>query len=186
MNKELLTFLEEIRKQMANRYVAFKSVSGNGECELQAFIGPENSIRDIIDDALKSGVINENLHREFIDCCCIIEPEVYFYTKHDDAGLYIEYSYTKRGCGEHFECVNGAILTPEEGPIGPTNLSNRIIEVIYDSFRTMYISDGIILDIPEPNYRLYDDGSDRALRNFSEFARFITTSLMLRGEDPMI
>ena len=179
MNKELIAFLEEIRKQMANRYVGFSSDLRNGECELQAFIGAHFPIRDTIDDALKSQVIDDNLHRELIHCCCIIEPEIRFYTKHDDAGGFIEYSY-EGDCVEIFACKNGVILTPEEKQIGPEELSDRIINVIYNSFRTMYISDGIILDIPEPDYHLYDDGSDISLRDLSEFARFISTALMLR------
>lgn len=179
MNEKLIAFLEKIRKQMANRYVGFSSDLRNGECELQAFIGPNFSIRNTIDDALKSQVIDDNLHRKLINCCCTIEPEIRFYTKHDDAGGFIEYSY-ERDCVEIFACKNGVILTPEEKQIGPEELSDRIIKVIYNSFRTMYISDGIILDIPEPDYYLYDDGSVITLSNLSEFARFISNALMLR------
>lgn len=185
MNEKLIAFLEEIRKQMANRSVTFMSVSRHGDCMLDAVIRPLNSLDKTIDTALNTHVINEDLYEDFIDCCCDTDPMISFYVDCDTATekFYIKYSYSDHE--SHFigGDGDGVILTPEEGLIDPKELSDRILNTIYDSFRTMYVCDGIILDIPDPHYCLYDNGTDitSIKENLGKFANFVTDALMYFG-----
>lgn len=176
--KKLQMLLEEIGKQMANRSVFFSAYLVDETCKLDAQIIHDRSIRDIIEHAWESHIIDDHLRWKLSTYCWYLWPGLTFYAEHNDTGFYIKYSYYDDFYGR-FPCDNGVILTPEEGAIGPMELSDRIIKVVDNSFRTMYVSDKITFDIPEPNYRLYNANG---LHSCSAFAGFVTNALMLRDK----